>query len=124
MDAPAALTHLLSLSTQVVEAVVTGPAGVEASSAAETDRAEALASAGAALLVAAASVRPGVGVERVAVEMSDAALLVVSDGARSIVVTTIPEPTLGLLAYDLRTTLRSVTESAAKRPTRRRKTEP
>lgn len=123
MDAPAAVAQLLSLSTQVVEVVMSGPAGVEAATPAGIDRAGALAAAGTALLDAAASIRPGVAVEQVAVGMGDGALVVVSDGQRLIVVTTVPEPTLGLLAYDLRTTLTSVTESAGKRSTRKRKSE-
>ena len=67
MDASAALTELVGLSTQVVEAVIVGPdGGVEAAHPAGGDRADVLAGTGAALLDAAAGIRPAVsGVERV-----------------------------------------------------------
>ena len=60
MDASAALSELVALSTQVVEAVVTGPDGVvEAARTAEDERARRLAAAGAELLAEASSLRPG-----------------------------------------------------------------
>jgi predicted regulator of Ras-like GTPase activity (Roadblock/LC7/MglB family) len=46
VDAATALTELLALSTQVVEAVVVGPDGLEASSTVDPARAERLAAAG------------------------------------------------------------------------------
>jgi predicted regulator of Ras-like GTPase activity (Roadblock/LC7/MglB family) len=109
VDAPASLAALLELSTQVVEAVVAGPGGVEAASPDDAERAGVLAAAGAALLDAATPVRPGSpAVERVVVETETATVIVVRDGARSIVVTTVPEPTVGLVVYDLRSALRRI----------------
>jgi predicted regulator of Ras-like GTPase activity (Roadblock/LC7/MglB family) len=112
------LTSLLALSTHVVEAVVVGPSGLEASSTADDARAEALAAAGAALLETAEEVRPASGarVDRVAVETAAAAVVVVRDAERAIVVTTVPEPTVGLVVYDLRTTLRALAERPASTP--------
>jgi len=115
MDATAALSELLGLSTQVVEAVVTAPDGaVEAAHATDGERERALASAGAALLAEAAALRPGApAVERVHVDLGRGSLVAVSDGERTIVATTVPEPTAGLVAYDLRTALRRIGEEGA-----------
>ena len=54
----------------------------------------------------AAAIRPGVPVARVHVDLERASLVVVSDGERTIVATTVPEPTAGLVAFDLRAALR------------------
>ena len=42
------------------------------------------------------------------------------DGARLIAATTTPEPTVGLVFYDLKTCLRSIDEPAQEKPTGRR----
>jgi predicted regulator of Ras-like GTPase activity (Roadblock/LC7/MglB family) len=112
MDASAALSELVGLSTQVVEAVVTNPDGtVDAARAADDERARGLASAGAALLGEASALRPGArAVERVHVDLARGSVVAVSDGVRTIVVTTVPEPTAGLVAFDLRATLGRVAE--------------
>jgi predicted regulator of Ras-like GTPase activity (Roadblock/LC7/MglB family) len=112
MDASAALSELVELSTQIVEAVVAGPdAAVEAARTANDERSRALASAGQALLAGAAAVRPAApNVERVHVDLERGSLVVVRDEERSIVVTTVSEPTAGLVAFDLRTALRRIRE--------------
>ena len=53
------------------------------------------------------------GVERVHVDVERGSLVVVRDGERSIVATTIAEPTVGLVAFDLRATLRRLREATA-----------
>jgi hypothetical protein len=109
MDASAALSELVELSTQVVEVVIAGEEGeVEAARTSGDDRARELATLGRALLAEAAAVRPSEAVERVHVELGRGAVVVVRDDARSITATTVPEPTPGLVAYDLRTALRRV----------------
>jgi predicted regulator of Ras-like GTPase activity (Roadblock/LC7/MglB family) len=109
MDASAALSELVELSTQVVEVVIAGAADeVEAARTSDHDRAGELASVGEALLAEAAAVRPGTAVERVHVELERGAVVVVRDGERSITATTVPQPTAGLVAFDLRTALRRV----------------
>jgi predicted regulator of Ras-like GTPase activity (Roadblock/LC7/MglB family) len=115
MDASAALAELLELSTQIVEAVVVSADGeVAASRAASDERARELVSAGADLLSSAAAIRsPDPGVERVHVDVERGSLVVVRDGERSIVATTIAEPTVGLVAFDLRATLRRLREATA-----------
>jgi hypothetical protein len=114
MDASAALSELLGLSTQVVEAVITAPGGaVEAAHASGDERSRALVTAGEELLAAAAPLRPDSPVERVHVELGRGSIVVVRERGRSIVATTVPEPTVGLVAFDLRTALRRLEEVAA-----------
>jgi predicted regulator of Ras-like GTPase activity (Roadblock/LC7/MglB family) len=110
MDASAALSELAELSTQVVEVVIAGASGeIEAARTSSDERARELASAGEALLAAAGGVRPGAeAVERVHVDVERGAVVVVRDGGRSITATTVPEPTAGLVAFDLRTALRRI----------------
>jgi predicted regulator of Ras-like GTPase activity (Roadblock/LC7/MglB family) len=112
MDASAALSELVGLSTQVVEAVITGPGGtVEAAHTARDERARSLASAGEGLLAAAAELRPSAPpVERVHVDVARGSIVIVRDTDRTIVATTVPEPTVGLVAFDLRTALRRIRE--------------
>jgi len=113
MDATAALSELVGVSTQVVEAVVTGREGaVEAARTAGEDRSRALADHGAELLAAAAAIRAdGPAVERVHVDLDRGSLVAVSDGKRTVVATTVAEPTVGLVAYDLRTLLARLREN-------------
>ena len=115
MEASAALAELVALSTQVVEVVTATPDGaVEVARTASDERAGALAAAGRELLAAAGAMRPGVHpVERVHVDLERGSLVVCSDGQRSIVATTVSEPTAGLVAYDLRVALRRMRGEAA-----------
>jgi predicted regulator of Ras-like GTPase activity (Roadblock/LC7/MglB family) len=107
MDSSAALSELLGLTTEVVEAVITAPDGtVEASHTATDARARELSAVGATLVSAAAELRPGVPVTRVHVDLERGSLVVVRDEGRTIVATTVPEPTAGLVGFDLRTALR------------------
>lgn len=107
MDPSAALSELLELSTQVVEVVVTGADGsVEAAKTSNDERSTALAAAGTELIAAASSFREGGPVvTRVHVDLERGSLVVVGDGQRTIVATTVAEPTAGLVAYDLRAAL-------------------
>ena len=111
MDATAAVTELVGVSTQVVEAVVTGPTGaVEAARTSTDARARELADAGAQLFSGVAGIRSGEPVERVQVDLGRGSLVACTDGVRAIVATTVPEPTAALVALDLRTVLRRVAE--------------
>ena len=107
MDASAVLSELVGVSTQVIEAVISGPDGdIEAARTAGDERSRTLAAHGAELLAAAAAIRDdGPPVERVHVDLDRGSLSVASDGVRTVVATTVAEPTVGLLAYDLRAVL-------------------
>ena len=115
MDASAALSELVGVSTQVVEAVIVGPGGaVEAARTAGDERAATLAAHGVELLEAAAPIRAGgPAVERVHVDTDRGSLVAVTDGERTAVATTVAEPTVGLVAYDLRAALSRVRGDAA-----------
>ena len=107
MDVTAAVSELIGRSTQVVEVVIAGTDGsVEASQAASNARATELARAGFALVAEAGAIRPGASVERVHVDLARGSLVVVRDAERTIVATTVAEPTAGLVAHDLRAALR------------------
>ena len=114
MDASTALSELFGVSTQVVEAVVTGPGGdVEAARASSDARAETLAGVGAELL----SVVGGIPARRARSSgcrsISTAARSSpLTDGARTVVATTVARPTAALVAYDLRATLGRIADGA------------
>jgi predicted regulator of Ras-like GTPase activity (Roadblock/LC7/MglB family) len=125
MDAQAALDELTTLSQQVVEAVITSADGrVVASTVGDMTRAESLGRAGAEMLSAVADLRAGgAAVERVEVALNAGSVFCVREGERSIVATTIAEPTPGLVLYDLRTALRRSAEAAPRRRRTRAKRE-
>ena len=86
----------------------------------EDERAtETLARAARELVAAAAGLRgSGDAVIRVEVELEEGAVFVLREGERTIAATTGPQPTAGLVAYDLRTCLNGISES--EKPKRRR----
>jgi len=70
--------------------------------------------------VGAAAERSGEEVSRIEVLLGTSGVFVVCEGGLSAVATTVPEPTAGLVVYDLRTALRRLDEaSAADAPKRR-----
>jgi hypothetical protein len=126
MDAVAALADLTEISSQVETAVVLNDAGsVLASTPDDTARGERLAGTGRDLLAAAE--RHFQGDERTVTQLEAAlsvgSVFVVRDAGRSIVATTGPKPTSGLVFYDLRTCLRALDEPPAK-PKRARTRKP
>ncbi len=115
MDADAALAELLELSSQIQTAAILGPDGaVEASTHPDASRAERLARCGRELLDVAAGIRADAAeVSRVEVSLPDGSVFAVRERDRTIVATTVPDPTSGLAVYDLRTALRRLTEGDA-----------
>jgi predicted regulator of Ras-like GTPase activity (Roadblock/LC7/MglB family) len=116
MDASQAIADLTEISPQVRHVVVlTADGAVSGSNLATETPAERLATGARQLLATAEELRPGVAqLEAATVEGS---VFVVRDGDRLIAATTTPEPTVGLVFYDLKTCLRSIDEPA---PARRR----
>jgi predicted regulator of Ras-like GTPase activity (Roadblock/LC7/MglB family) len=118
-----ALTELTEISTQIEIAVVLDREGTVLAATVDDDRAGRLAGAALELFRAADEKR-----EQDLVQL-DAALqggsvFVVRDADRLIVATTQPEPTVGLVFYDLKSCLRSLGETPDKpkpkpRPRRR-----
>ncbi len=117
MDATQAIADLTEISPQVRHVVVVAGDGKLAGSNVADERAAARLVEGARDLVAAAEeLRPGVLQLEAATQAGS--VFVVRDGDRLIAATTTPEPTVGLVFYDLKTCLRSIDEAKPK-PRRR-----
>jgi predicted regulator of Ras-like GTPase activity (Roadblock/LC7/MglB family) len=125
MDAAQALAELAELSSQVRRAVVVGGDGaVLGSTPDDPEGAARLASAAGDALTAAAALRASANeVTRVEVELEAGALFVLREGGRTIAAVTGPDPTSGLVVYDLRTCLERIEEPEQK-PKRRRAAKP
>jgi predicted regulator of Ras-like GTPase activity (Roadblock/LC7/MglB family) len=121
MDAAQALTELMQLSTQVEAAVVLGSDGaVIASSPDASAIAETLAGTALELVGAAFELGSKQEVTRVEVELADGAIFVLSEGGRTAAAKTGPEPSAGLVVYDLRTCLRSIEDEPKRKRTPRK----
>jgi predicted regulator of Ras-like GTPase activity (Roadblock/LC7/MglB family) len=115
MDASKALADLTEISTQIEAAVIARRSGeVVATTIDDEARAGRFARAAEQLLSAAGQAGPGQG-EPVQLEASlgDASVFVVREGDRLIAAATGPEPTVGLVFYDLKSALRSTAEVEA-----------
>ena len=124
MDAAQALAELTELSSQIESAVVLRADGaVLGSSLADSGAAEALARSALELVAAAFELSsPPQEVTRVEVELPEGALFVLREGAQTIAATIGPQPTAGLVAYDLRTCLQGIdAQEKTKKPRAARK---
>jgi predicted regulator of Ras-like GTPase activity (Roadblock/LC7/MglB family) len=125
MNVEQALADLTEISSQVQAAVVFDDAGkVAGSTLQDSARADALAAAAKRLLSAAQEVRTGESVlAQLEVATGDGSVFVVREGTTTIAATTGDNPTVGLVFYDLKSTLRSI-ESVppARKPAAPRKT--
>jgi hypothetical protein len=125
MDAAQALAELTELSSQITVAVVLDAEGGVL--AAWPDEASTATLAGSARELLAAAAELGGGgqeVTRVEVELDEGAVFVVREGEHAVAATTGPDPTSGLVVYDLRTFARAVTEPAPKKHRTRKPKEP
>jgi predicted regulator of Ras-like GTPase activity (Roadblock/LC7/MglB family) len=127
MDAAQALADLTEISSQIQAAALIEPDGeIAASTLAEESRARELARAANELVSAAETVRSlgGEALTQLEVATGEGSVFVVRDGDRTIVATTSPEPTVGLVFYDLKSCLRSAADqqpAEQPKPRRRRK---
>jgi predicted regulator of Ras-like GTPase activity (Roadblock/LC7/MglB family) len=118
MDAAQAIADLTEISPQVREVVVISSDGAPAGSNLADDAAVTRLADGAKRLVEAAeAMRPGVAQLEAATLAGS--VFVVRDGDRLIAATTTPEPTVGLVFYDLKTCLRAIEDAPAPKPRRR-----
>ena len=109
VDAQQAIADLTEISPQVRDVVVIGADGAPAGSNLADEAAQQRLADGAKRLVEAAeAMRPGVAQLEAATLAGS--VFVVRDGDRMIAATTTPEPTVGLVFYDLKTCLRSITD--------------
>jgi predicted regulator of Ras-like GTPase activity (Roadblock/LC7/MglB family) len=115
VDAKQALADLTEISSQIRSAVLLDESGVVAASTFEDEaRASRVAEAALELLAAAERTRPGVGpgmLKQLEVATLGGSVFLVRDHGRTIVATTSPEPTVGLVFYDLKTCLKNAAEA-------------
>jgi predicted regulator of Ras-like GTPase activity (Roadblock/LC7/MglB family) len=125
MDAPQALADLTEISSQVVDvAIVDEDGAIMATTAEDPGRAERFVAGIATLLEQAEALRETRGLPDLAqleVATQGGSVFVVRRAGRVIAATTRPDPTVGLVFYDLKHCLRSIEEGpppAAKTPRR------
>ena len=117
-----ALADLTEISTQVEAAVVFDREGTVLGSTADDERAGRLAGSALELVRAAEEAATGADAQELVqldVALADGSVFVVSDGDRLIAATTRPEPTVGLVFYDLKSCLRGLSEEPKPKPRRR-----
>jgi predicted regulator of Ras-like GTPase activity (Roadblock/LC7/MglB family) len=125
VDAAQALADLTEISSQIEAAVLFDAAGaVEGSTLADEEKAQRLAEAASRLLERAEAVRSeDVAVTQVEAALAEGCVFVVRDGDRRIAATTVANPTVGLVFYDLKSCLRDSAGSGdAEKPKRKRTT--
>lgn len=118
MDAKQALADLREISSQIRSAVLMSDDGTIAASTLGDEGAERMAKAARELLATAERTRPGLGpgaLTQLEVATLEGSVFVVRDHGRFIVATTSPEPTVGLVFYDLKSCLRNAAEGTAPR---------
>ncbi len=117
MDATQAIADLTEISPQVKQvAVAEADGSLSGSNLADEAAATRLLDGARRLVEAAEELRPDLAQLEAATPVGS--IFVVRDGERLIAATTTPEPTVGLVFYDLKTCLRSIEEP--KKPARRR----
>jgi photosystem II stability/assembly factor-like uncharacterized protein len=117
VDVAKALSDLTEISSQIRAAVIVDDVGEVLGA---TDGGERLADAGRKLLEEARRLRPG---EPAQLEASthQGSVFVLRDGGRTIIATTGPEPTVGLVFYDLKSCLKAIDEKPKRRRARKKK---
>ena len=121
MEPNEALAELLDLSSQIEDVAILGASGFVLAGSGTPERSEQLARIAADLGAAAGDVRPTGDVSRIEVGLDSTSVFVVSEAGRTAIATTVPDPTAGLVVYDLRTALRRLDEKPARKPARRKK---
>jgi|1186.fasta_scaffold438716_2 predicted regulator of Ras-like GTPase activity (Roadblock/LC7/MglB family) len=118
VDAAQAIADLTEISPQVQRVVVIAADGSLVGSNADPVAAEKLVGGARRLLDAAEELRPGL--SQLEAATVSGSVFVVRDGDRLIAATTSPEPTVGLVFYDLKTCLRSIDEPKPKAAPKRK----
>jgi predicted regulator of Ras-like GTPase activity (Roadblock/LC7/MglB family) len=120
MDAAQALSDLTEISSQIEAALVLDADGSTMASTLDGARSEELARTAQELLAAAQRVPGGDGKDLAQLEVATGAgsVFVVRDEKRAVVAVTGPEPTVGLVFYDLKSCLRSIAAEPKPKPKR------
>ena len=119
VDAAQAISDLTEISPQVRHvAVIEADGSVTGSNLSDAAAAERLATRGEAARRGGRR-RCGSDVAQLEAATLNGSVFVVRDGERMIAATTTPEPTVGLVFYDLKTCLRSVDEPKKPAPRKR-----
>jgi predicted regulator of Ras-like GTPase activity (Roadblock/LC7/MglB family) len=108
-EAQTALAELTEISSQVEAAVLFDDSGGVTEGTLSDEAAARLASSARALLESAGQLRDGE-LTQIEVATGDGSLFVARDGERLIAAVTRPEPTSGLVFYDLKSCLRRAAE--------------
>jgi len=122
VDAAAALSDLTQVSSQIEGAVLAGSDGTVLASSFDDERGRRIAESALELLRAAdastaSSGRAALG--EVVAQVAAGAVFVVRSGEQLVAAVTGPEPTVGLVLYDLKTCLRLAEEEKPARPARK-----
>jgi len=113
MDANRAIAELTEISPQVRDVAIADGADEVVAANVPAPRAERLVAGARRLLEAADAVRPAP-VAQLEAATTAGSVFVVRDAEHVIAATTSPEPTVGLVFYDLKTCLRSLLELPAR----------
>ena len=121
MDAAQALADLTEISSQIESAALFGEDGeVVASTFSDEERAGAFVRAARELLDAAAPLHSSASPNQIEVATAEGSVFVVRGDGRLIAATTTPEPTVGLVFYDLKSCLRAAAQDKPKPKPKRR----
>lgn len=108
MDVHQALADLIEISSQIEAAAIVDAGGtVLASTVADPARAGVLGALAAQLRDRADATAAGRDVVQLEAATDDGSVFLVRDGGRTIVAATRPQPTVGLVFYDLKSALRA-----------------
>jgi predicted regulator of Ras-like GTPase activity (Roadblock/LC7/MglB family) len=123
VDAAQAIADLTEISSQIEGVVLADSAGAILGTNLEgDDRATRVADGAARLLDEAAATvtgREGSALTQLEAATPEGSVFVVRDGDRTIAATTSPEPTVGLVFYDLKSCLRSLADDPEPAPKKR-----
>jgi len=122
MDGTQAIADLTEISSQIESVVLLdGKGAVAGSTFADDAAATRFAEASQALLDAAEALREGgEPLTQLEAETPEGSVFVLREGDRLIAATTVPDPTVGLVFYDLKSALRAAEDAKPKRKPRAR----
>ena len=122
MDGTQAIADLTEISSQIESVVLLdGKGAVAGSTFADDAAATRFAQAAKALLDAAEALREGgEPLTQLEAETPEGSVFVLREGDRLIAATTVPDPTVGLVFYDLKSALRAAEDAKPKRKPRAR----